>query len=428
MKNVLVILMFLLIFSPKIGGKVDSLSFFCFLIFICSFLINSKLTFKKNILNPTILYLIFGFIMLVYAIFLKSIYGLNDNYQILRFGRLIINTLGIFGLVRIYMFYYKDDYGKKLLYNLWLCIILHSMLIVIMFLVPAVNEFVILQLVQMDEANRTFERRVLGLRIGGLTNTWDAASGIQSLGIFLLPFVFSYKERSIKNRKLIFMTIPLSLAAIFLAGLTGLVNIAFVGSLIFLFYFHKIKKYIGALIVKFFVLMMLGFPILGYVLANSHEEWVKASSIGRTLFMITQNDEFYQKSGRSSTANETVDKIFSGMYFLPEDNTTLFLGKGGSGRSDDYRIKADPGPTLNLHNLGIFFVLMVYSYCFFIVTRAVKSKKKDLFLSMGITAVLLTILLIDAKVMYLLARQSFSIMLIAYYSLFWLKSCPEKNI
>lgn len=419
MKKILPVLMFLLIFSPKIGGSLDSLSIVCMLTFFVSFLTDRNINFRKNILSSTLLYLGFGLVMLAYSILLKSLYGLNDNYQILRFGRVIVNVLGIFGLVRLYLFYYQDEYGKKLVFHLWSCVICHAILMVLMFLVPAVNEFVITKLVQMDEENRTFERRLLGQRIGGLTNTWDAASGVQSLGILLFPFAIKYSSIS-KNRKwLLYCTIPLTLISILISGVTGMVNIIVVGFVITIVNFKHLKKYVFKTLGIAFILLILVTFVFSIVKLSSLKEakWVTTTSIGRTLYMVTQDEEFYEKSNRNSTADETVSRISSNMYFLPESDLAFFWGRGGSGRSEDYRVKADPGPTLNLHNLGVFFVIILYSFCFWNLFKAIRSSKSDLYFGIALIAILATILLIDAKVMYLLARQSLSIMLIGYYAL-----------
>jgi len=356
--------------------------------------------------------------MLGYAVILFAVYGLKDTFQILRFGRIIINILGIFGLVRIYYSYYREDLGRVLLFHLWLCIISHAFIIMLMFLVPPVNNFVLTQLVQLDEGNRSFEARILGNRIGGLTGSWDAASGIQSLGILMLPFVFTYVGNNKGKRRLIYLTIPLSLGSIFLSGVTGLVNIGIIGVVFLVFHFRELKKYVLRFVGVITFVILIGGVAYDYMM-NHHPDLIVETSIGRTLFMVTQNKELSTSSKRGSTAAETIDKIGSEMYFLPKDDQTLLFGRGGSGRVD-YLIKADTGPTLNLHNLGIFFVAILYLYCAFIAFKALKSSRKDLYMGMGISAVILTVLIIDAKVAYLLARQSLSIMLIAYFSLFWL--------
>lgn len=416
-KKALPILMFLLIYAPKVGGSLDSMSLFCFLIFLWSVFRRKKFNIPNYIAAPTLKYLFFGAIMLAYALLLFALYGLRDTYQIFRFGRIIINILGILGLVRIYYMYYQENLGRVLLYHLWLCIISHAIIMVLMFLSPAVNSFVLTQLVQLDETNRSFESRMEGNRIGGLTGSWDAASGIQSLGILMLPFILVYAGNSQFKRKLIYLSIPLSLCSIFLSGVTGLVNIAVVGVVFLIFHFRELKKYIFRFAGVMVFIAFIGGIAYNYMM-NYHKDLIVETSIGRTLFMITQNEELSENSRRGSTAAETIDKIGSEMYFLPEDDQTFLFGRGGSGRVD-YKIKADTGPTLNLHNLGIFFVIILYSYCALIAVKALRSSRTDLYMGMGISAVILTILIIDVKVAYLLARQSLSIMLIAYFSLFW---------
>lgn len=418
-KKSLPVLMFLLIYSPKIGGKIDSLSAFCFLTLLWSLLrSNYKPKIPEYLSRPVSIFMLFACVMLIYSLFLLAIYGLSDTYQIMRFSRIILNILGILGLTSLYYLYYKEDLGRVLLYHLWLCIVSHAVLMLLMFFIPAVNEFVLTQLVQMDESNRAFDSRMAGNRIGGLTGSWDATSGIQSLGILMLPFVLNYVESGIK-RNLVYLSIPVSLMAIFLSGVTGLVNISLIGFLFFVFHFSEIKKYIPHFIITVAIILLLGGAVFTY-LVNNNKDLIVETSIGRTVFMITQNDEFSTHSKRGNTASETIKQIGTEMYFLPTDDRSLFFGMGGSGRSNDYRIKADPGPTLNLHNLGIFFVLILYSYCFGMIIKSFKSSKINLYMGMAITAVLCTIIFIDAKVSYLLARQSLSIMLVAYFSLFWI--------
>ena len=424
MKKLLPLCMFLLIYAPKIGGRIDSLSIVAVLLFTLA--INKKIivSLPKSITKPTILYLLFGSIMLVYAVILFVIYNLSDIYQILRFGRIIVNVLGVFGLVVFYYGYYKDLYGKMLLYHLWLCIIAHAFLMLLMFVLPSVNHFVITQLVQIDEANRSFDTRILGQRIGGLTGSFDATSGIQALGLLLLPFVFKNVATTKKRSVLLYLTIPVTLFSIGISGVTGFVIILVIGGGIIIPRLMKIKDLLKYLLIAFAFVVSLGL-VLNY-LSSNHPELVKDTSLGRTIYMITQDKDNYSKSKRLTTANGTIEKIFSEMYFLPDNDMYFLFGRGGSARSKDYVIKADPGIILNFHNLGVFFVLILYSYCISTVIKAIKQNRQNLYIGISISAVLLTILIIDSKVMYLLARNSLSIMLIAYFSLYSIK--VKKNI
>ena len=424
MKKLLPLCMFLLIYAPKIGGKIDSLSIVAILLF--SLALNKKtiISLPKRITKPTILYLLFGSFMFIYSINLFVIYNLSDIYQILRFGRIIVNVLGVFGLVVFYYGYYKDLYGKMLLYHLWLCIIAHAFLMLLMFVLPSVNHFVITQLVQIDEANRSFDTRILGQRIGGLTGSFDATSGIQALGLLLLPFVFKNFATTKKRSILLYLTIPITLFSIGISGVTGFVVIFVVGGLVIIPRLMKIKDLLKYLMITLAIVGTVG-VVLNY-LSSNHPELVKDTSLGRTIYMITQDKDNYSKSKRLTTANGTIEKIFSDMYFLPDNEMYFLFGRGGSARSKDYVIKADPGIILNFHNLGVFFVLVLYPFCITVIIKSIKLNKQNLYLGISISAILLTILIIDSKVMYLLARNSLSIMLIAYFSLYSIKI--KKNI
>ena len=108
MKKLLPVFMFLLIYAPKIAGKIDLISLVCLFIFAFALRRGMIKNLQKSIVRPTINYLIFGAIMLVYVTFLVGLNGLNDLYQILRFGRIIVNILGLFGLVAIYNLHRKS--------------------------------------------------------------------------------------------------------------------------------------------------------------------------------------------------------------------------------------------------------------------------------------------------------------------------------
>lgn len=411
--------MFLLIYAPKIAGKIDLISLVCLFIFAFALRRGMIKNLQKSIVRPTINYLIFGAIMLVYVTFLVGLNGLNDLYQILRFGRIIVNILGLFGLVAIYNNYYKLNYGSLLLYHLWLCIISHAFIMLLMFYIPALNHFVINYLIQLDVGHRSYEVRSLGNRIGGLTNSWDATSGIQALGLLLLPLVLNRFCFTKKRRLLVLATIPLSLFAVGISGVTGLLVFMVLGVLIIIPKLYK-RKLIFKYVIRLSIVGFITVFSLNYFSEN-HRNKFQDSSIGRTLYMVTKNEENYNNSKYSRTAIETVSYIFNKMYFLPKDEITFLFGKGGSGRSKDYVIKADPGFVLNFHNLGVFFVLILYSYFTIIVFKAVKLSRHYLYEGVSISVILLTILIIDSKVMYLLARNSLSIMLIAYFALFSFK-------
>ena len=405
----LLIAMFLLIYSPKIAGNIDTLSAFSIIIFIIALLGNKTRALYKVIYKPIRLYIVFGVLMVIYSYLLFAFNSLTDTYQILRFGRTIVNTLGILGLASLYFNTFKERFSEYFLLHLWICIILHGLLMLLMFLDASFNAFVINDLLLNDPMSRGYEMKISGLRIGGLTSSWDATSGVQSLGIILLPFVYNVFCNNFIKKLLALITIPLSFFAIAISGVTGVVVLGIVAAIFVVIHYKRIN---------FKIVFHVGFAalitlfLLNWVLKDN-EQRIQDSSIGRTLYMITENDEAFKSTKAGNTAKSTFDRIFNEMYFMPDKLSAIIFGKGGSGRSKDYLIIADPGPTLNLHNLGIIFVVMLYTYYIRMIFHSIKLSKKNFYIGLAIASILLSLLIIDSKVQYLLARQSFSIMMIA---------------
>lgn len=409
MKLFLIFSMFLVIYSPKLPGNIDTLSAFSILIFGVALINNKFKKLYKRMRKSINLYIGFGFVMLVYSFILYVFNGLTGTYQILRFGRVIVNTLGVLGVAALYLSKYKESFHKYFLLHLWLCIILHGVIMLFMFVNSSFNSFVVNVLLQSDPMGDGYVSKIKGLRIGGLTSSWDATSGVQSLGILLLPYVYNFFGNSMIKKAFIILTIPLSLFCMAVSGVTGFVVIGAVG-LIFMVYFHKKVKLKYLVLISFISLLLVS--SLGYFM-NTNNDRIKDSSIGRTIFMITQDDSAYSSSKVGPTAESTFDIIFNTMYFIPDEVSVILFGKGGSGRSQDYVIKADPGPTLNLFNLGAIFVLVFYVFCFRMFKKSIDYSKTNFYIGLSVASILLSLIIIDAKVQYLLARQSLSIMLIA---------------
>ena len=75
------------------------------------------------------------------------------------------------------------------------------------------------------------------------------------------------------------------------------------------------------------------------------------------------DDIEFAQSGKQINGSETLGLIFGRMYFVPREMSTWLTGLGGSGRNwQFYILEADPGPTLNLHNLGIVGFLLIYIF------------------------------------------------------------------
>lgn len=415
--KLLIFTMFLLIYSPKIAGTLDTLSMVSIIVFVLSLLTGTVTKIAQVILRSYIKWIWFLIVMLVYSLILYSVNSLSDTYQILRFGRCIVNLLGILGLVSFYYQAYSTKFVQKLIYHLWLCIMAHAVLMLIMFFSPSVNSFVVNQLIQLDVMARGYDVRIEARRIGGLTSSFDATSGVQSLGILFLPFIYQI-TKSRYRYVIITISVLFSLFAIFISGLTGFVVLTVVGLPVLLFHFFrngsKLIKYVPA----FSAIIVLILLIFNFIILQD-EDMFKNNSIGRTLYMVTQNADYYSEAKYSSTAGSTIERITRTMYFLPDRESELLFGRGGSGRSSDYRVRADPGIILNIHNLGIIFVIFLYSYIVVTSFSSYRLMRSDYYLGLCLLSIFLVLLIIDLKVQYLLARQSFSIMLIALACLWY---------
>lgn len=405
----LIIIMFLLIYSPKVAGTLDTLSIASFLVFIASLVTGNVGRMNETVKKGYLKWIFFLVLMLIYCIFLYAVKDIRDMYQILRFGRSIVNLLGIYGLVSFYYRFYGTRFVQKILYHLWICIMLHAFLILLMFLFPSLNSFVIDQLIQIDESNRSYETRIEAIRIGGLTSSFDATSGVQSLGLLLIPYIYTYMAKT--GKIIVIFSIPLSLFAIAMSGVTGFVMLSTVGLFIL---FTSIKKG-KAKIFRYIPVALFSIGIVfvvfnTYILSDS--EVYRDNSLGRTLYMITQDESYYSEYKYSATAFSTIDRISGSMYFLPDNEIDLFFGRGGSGRSNDYKIKADPGLILNIHNLGLIFTILLYGYVLYILLASYRLMKREYYLGLCLISIFSVLLVIDLKVQYLLSRQSFSIMMI----------------
>jgi hypothetical protein len=152
---------------------------------------------------------------------------------------------------------------------------------------------------------------------------------------------------------------------------------------------------------------------------------LESTSIARSTYMIGDSlgidNVDFAESERQANASKTLEIIFERMYFVPEEMSTWLIGLGGSGRDWRYYIvEADPGPTLNLHNLGLVGFLLIYVFFLKQVLFVVSNRKRCPPLWTAFLIPPLVLLAIDIKVQYLYARNSFTIMSL-FFLLSWLE-------
>lgn len=408
--------MFLIIYAPKVAGRIDMLSITCILVIFFSLCTNSYRYLYGVTLKKISIYSLFFLFLAAYTGLLLYMQGFDDLYQPMRFLRACVNGLGVVSLVALYCRFIRVEPLSTIIFHTWLCIILHAFIITLMFLVPTFNVFIVDHVVVVNAESDNYQARIDAMRISGLTSSWDATSAIHAIGILLIPIVTSIKNK-LRSRMLIYASIPFSLLAMALSGVTGFVVLALVGAYL-LISGSGIKKKLNI----FIGFILIGLLLIGAVslLSNYAPQGVQDSSLFRTAFMIIgSNDVEYTLAHRAPTAAETFSGILNEMYFIPDDPIDFLLGRGGSGRSESsYIIEADPGPTLNLHNIGFLASFMLYSLVLFSVLHAFSIRKRNRIISNFVLIIVVTILIVDSKVQYLLARNSLSLMMIAL-GVFW---------
>jgi hypothetical protein len=257
-------------------------------------------------------------------------------------------------------------------------------------------------------------------RIGGLTSSWDATSGVNALGLLFL-FVFDKNFiQTLAPKPILLLAIPLFLFAMSISGTTGFI----VFPILFIIFFPwGYLKLLGRLFIHCaaaFVVILLLTSVVFHFLDRDTRSRIDISTIARTKYMIGNSLGFdVPVYKRTADAFQTIDSISAMYTVLPSDPIDWLIGRGGSGRGRDsghYYIPSDPGIILNLNNLGIIGFIFLYGFILKEILLAFRYSKTFPIAKVSMLITLL-ILLIDSKVQYLYARNGFTLMLIPMITL-----------
>ncbi len=407
--------MFLLIFGPKINGWIDvvSLTSLAVVAFHVLALNLSHVPSAVRWRTGTL----FGLFTLLLAY--ASTHGLwagHDSYfQTLRFGRVVINGLGCAALVSLYYRVLGKEAGATILRHLFHCLVLHAILMLGMFVSPTFRDLIVNQVVQADPDSRTYLAKALGYRIAGLTDSWDALSGLQSLGLLMVPLLvtrqrhFSFVYAGIASLLLLF--------SVAISGRTGILTWIVLTPLAVLFcdlrQLHR-TTWVTVAAISLASIVMLG-PLRDSVIRALEE-----TSLGRTVSIFHADAD--TTSSSRERLSETFATIFHEHYFLPDQSRTLIFGTGGSGRDSWDYVPADNGPVLNLHNLGVVSCIAIYGSVLWMIFSGLSIRRSCPLVAGTCLLAVLLVLMIDVKVLYLLSRNGFTVMMIPVFVAWWERS------
>jgi hypothetical protein len=335
-----------------------------------------------------------------------------DTYQVLRFGRVIANFVGTTALVSIYYRWFGEQAAGVVLRHLFHCLVLHALVMVVMFYSPAFRDVIVNKIVQADPDSRTYHAKATGYRIAGLTDSWDALSGLQSLGLLMLPILLT-RQPAISFSYAILAT-PLLLFSVAISGRTGFVTAASLMPITLVF--ADLRKLHRTTLVATAV-ALLGVSLLMGPLRQPALAALEESSLGRTVAM------FGVKSTAAEQAQERIGDTLSGIlqqhYFMPETWHVFWFGTGGSGRDTWDYVPADNGLVLNLHNLGFFSFTMIYGVVLAMLCSGLRVRRNHPAVAGATLLAVGLILMIDVKVMYVFSRNGFTVMMVPVLLSWW---------
>jgi hypothetical protein len=411
-RHLLLIPMFLLIFGPKTSGWIDVVSISSVVIIAAHFLwlntthIPSSVKFRIAVMQAA-----FGALFAFAVAHYLAQFDPNA-YQVLRFGRVIINFLGVLALVSIYYRWLGTAASQVILRHLFHCLVMHGLIMAGMFFSPTFRDLIVNQIVQADPDSRNYLAKATGYRIAGLTDSWDALSGLQSLGLLMLPIMLT--RRSGLSYLYASVATPVLLFSLAISGRTGFVTLAMLLPLALRY--ADVRKVHRATLVAATAAAVCGALLLG-PLRGACIRALQDTSLGRTVAMFGL--DYSNSDPHREYISDTFVGILSDHYFLPDDWRTLILGTGGSGRDSWDYVPADNGPVLNLHTLGAFGFLAIYGSLAWMLTAGIRAGTLQPQVGGACTLSVALVMLIDTKVMYVLSRNGFTVMLLTVLAAWW---------
>lgn len=402
------VLLFFLIFGPKLNNGLDVIPLTCALAVLLAVIQPGKFTLPGSATACSLSVLGLMSLLICHAIVHHLHTPDPDPYQILRFGRIIINFIGVLSVLRIYLRYYGVACKQIISRHVFDCLVIHAGIMFLMFISEEFRNL-IYSFVALGEDEGNILSKQDGRRISGLALSWDALSGLQSLGLLLIPPMITRDKLSPSYAAI---AAPLLLFSVCISGRTGIVTTAVL--LPVAIYFSDLRRISRGVLLAGGLLAVLSALALG-PFYNTLVDVTRDTSIGRVVVMFDPN------AGNSKQANDfsdTIDAIFH-HYVLPNRLDVLLWGTGRSGRDPSYFVPADNGLILNLHNLGIFAWLVMYGMAVQILWLGWLLRDKETAVSAYCTLSVLLVLMIDTKISFLYARNGFSVMMMMAVICWW---------
>lgn len=363
----LFICLFVIVYGFKILFVFDLIPLLSLLLILALILLPLKMP-----IRPFLVPVVLLCALLIYSIFISIVNLEVDLHMIARLIRVIINLIGCMVLGSLYLKYYGESAIKMLLCHLFWVIALHSLLMLAMFLIPVLREFIY----DITDARNIVNRVtpfVLGYRISGLTYGLSNTSVLQAAGLLFVNYAFL--QFDFFKKVIAFLAFILVFLSVFISGRSGLLMILIAVSILFLYSFFSFfkKLLMGRVTNKSIMVVIIG-SLLYWMLhvvfsaATSSFEFdaldYTAVHAGEVLTAITNPEE-----------SRTV-RALGNMYFLPDSQSIFYFGAATLDR-EILGIKTDVGWIRTWFSLGIIGVVFHIIIIFSILLASAKSQRLD---------------------------------------------------
>lgn len=394
------ILLFLITFLFIFGWKITSILDIVFLI-SCLIAFITLIILRMKVPKLIFVFTSFLLIICIYSGIVVIFHGATDIQIFLRSARTMINFIGGFSIIYLYVKIYRESFSFIVIKHIYLSITLHSLIILLMYLNSTIRNQIYNLASTMSIVNDTASIS-LGYRIPGLTYGLSQTSVVQMVGILLLPYLLKKNNKSIW-KIFYFLSSLFIIISIFLTGRTGL---------LFLLILFPISLLLGNSIEKTFnprrtlnkFLRIVIASTLLYIsfsfLINFLPEYFRLYTIERAK-EVTQ---FFTNSGDTETT-----AALRNMYILPTDIGTFLFGSSNLGRGNFNYINSDVGFVKLIFSSGIFGLLLMVGVYLFSIKLAMKTYILDKKLSIITLMILLSSLMLNFKELALFTRNQWSI-------------------
>ncbi len=348
----------------------------------------------KIIKSPAVISL---FILAVYSTIIVFTTGFTDPQPILRAFRALIILIASFGLYNLYKQHYrKHDY--KIAQHIFLCIFIHSILIISMYCCQPLR-LLVYDITKASDYVNLHIPYLEGYQICGLTYGLSQTSVLQIFGVLLLPIL--YKESDNNSTKILLaLSFPIIIISSILCGRTGIFISIFLLPLYLILKLVISKFEIKTLLrfLKTSLCFLLSFSVL-FALAYFYlPQKFRSDRLVKNLEIL---DVFKNKS-------KTLKDV-KNMYFLPKSINQSIFGIGNYGRTKTFYLESDAGWIKSIFAVGfIGTLLMVYPFLLGIYKSLIKLKFLKEY-AISIILILLATLMLNSKELALLTRNQWSI-------------------